>query len=198
MSVRPGEVFGRLTVLQALPDQRAECACSCGVRSVVRAGDLRSGNTRSCGCLSRDTTTNRSTKHGYYGSPTYLSWYAMKQRCLNPNWREYPRYGGRGIRVCDRWLAFEGFLADMGERPPGTSIDRIDPNGHYEPGNCRWATKAVQANNCRANRRITVGDETRTAAMWARHTGVPASAIIKRLRRGWEPSRAVSTPLQSR
>lgn len=97
----------------------------------------------------RSSLSSKMTRHGLTGSPTYNTWASMKQRCLNPNSPKYRLYGGRGITICDRWLKFENFLADMGERPPGLTLDRIDNDGDYEPGNCRWATSTQQIANRR-------------------------------------------------
>jgi hypothetical protein len=162
-----GRQFGRLTVIaEAGRDQRKVtwlCSCDCGATVVVRGTVLRNGHTRSCGCLKRELTSRRFTgnktrrHHVVHGHTTgrrasreYKSWAAMKQRCQNSNHEHYPYYGGRGITVCQRWLgSFENFLEDMGPRPEGRTLDRVDPNGHYEPDNCRWATPQEQ----RANRR---------------------------------------------
>lgn len=149
--IEPGERFGRLIVLHSDGSRNGNrafaCQCDCGgVVSEVLGCNLRSGRTVSCGC--------RKTTHGHAGTRTYRSWAAARYRCTDPDRPDYDRYGGRGIAFCSRWREPDGrgflnFLADMGERPEGTSIDRIDPDGNYEPDNCRWATAVEQ----RANRR---------------------------------------------
>lgn len=143
-----GQRFGRLTAVTPLPANGTngtpwECRCDCGTLTVVPSGRLRTGRTRSCGCLWRDALR----LHGYTGSPTYNSWASMMSRTANPRDAHYPKYGGKGIRTCPAWHDFRVFLSDMGERPDGTSLDRIDGTRGYEPGNCRWATPLQQARN---------------------------------------------------
>lgn len=154
-----GDRFGRMVVVR-LHDPGAsgrhaswECRCDCGKTSVAQGSKLANGNTKSCGCLRRELGIAANTTHGRARTPTYRIWVLMRYRCFNPKAKPYKYYGGRGITVCDRWLSFQNFFDDMGERPSGMSIDREDNDGNYEPGNCRWATPKEQRANQR--RRVT-------------------------------------------
>ena len=137
------------------------------------------------------------TTHGMYRTPEYRAWKNMKARCFNPNHKDYPNWGGRGITVCDRWLNLDNFLADMGSRPTAKhSLDRIDNNGDYSPENCRWSTRVEQQNNTRYNRLITIGNDTRTIAQWENKMGYGRGVIYNRLEDGWSEFDAVMTPVR--
>lgn len=149
----------------------------------VQASYLRDGNTRSCGCLKRETNAKRLTRHGMAGTRVFNTWVNMRQRCQRKTGPEWENYGRRGITVCDRWQTFENFLADMGEPPPGMSIDRIDNNGNYEPGNCRWATPTQQSRNRRDTVRVVVDDETRLRADLVDTSEIPRTTLRRHIDR---------------
>ena len=166
MTIGIGQRFGRWTVLgpgpsvirkERSPRPTWVCRCACCNERVVLAQSLLNGCSKSCGCLSREiaaiTSARTKLRHGHSRisgeSRTYTSWQAMRRRCLNPRSTQYAYYGGRGVSICQRWETFENFLADMGERPNGRSLDRINPYGNYEPSNCRWATSFEQTHNRR-------------------------------------------------
>jgi hypothetical protein len=149
--------FGRLTVIEEHPVRALDghviwlCLCDCEATTLVAGHSLRAGDTNSCGCLCKEETGDRFRLHGGSGDPEYLSWLSMKRRCLYKKDKDYHRYGGREISICAPWLSsFEQFKADMGIRPLGTSLDRINNEGNYTPENCKWSTPKEQANNRRA------------------------------------------------
>ena len=172
--------------------------CMCGSRSVKEIDSVRRGLTRSCGCLDaerkrlRGTAAGRRSKtHGMSTTRAFKTHSQMLQRCLNQKHRAYPRYGGRGIDVCERWRSFENFIEDMGHPQLSESLDRIDNNNGYSPENCRWATRLDQANNKRNNVKLTIDSETKSVSEWCRKASIATSTVYNRLKRGWPAKEAV-------
>lgn len=191
-----GNVFGRLTALR--PGQKRGiyyfwlCRCTCGNTLEVRGSALRHGEAQSCGCLRKENSIAAIATHRKSKSGVYSSWNSMMQRCHNHTHDQYPRYGGSGIVVCEQWHNFENFFRDMGDRPAGMTIDRIDGEKNYEPGNCQWASKKEQANNRKNNKPIAFNGRSMNAREWGKETGIPWQTIDGRLRRGWSVERALT------
>lgn len=197
-----GQVFGKLTVVRFLGTDKNRaavwrCRCECGGTHDVVGNVLLRGAVRSCGCLRLGLGAPNKT-HGMKGTLVYGVWNTMKQRCSNPNVRGYENYGGRGIEVCRRWMKFENFYEDMGDRPEGTSLERRDNDGDYTPRNCFWATKEVQVKNKRNNRYLTANGKTLHMAEWARRLGCSPAAILARLATGMSEEEAVTKPIPAR
>lgn len=193
-----GARFTRLLVLERIANARNgargyRCQCDCGATINTTAGLLVSGHTKSCGCLKRETKSR--LKHGGKGTTTYKRWRSMRSRCTNKKDSSYANYGAKGVTVCDRWIhSYENFLADMGECPSETmTLDRIENELGYEPGNCRWATSTEQNRNRSNNRMLTLNGETECIATWAERTGIDKANISNRLRLGWTVEKALTT-----
>lgn len=201
-----GLMFGRLRVLSGAGRNRHgqplwKCACTCGQVCTILQAQLRSGRTQSCGCLQRQRTSQANTKHGHRrggkhkDSPEYRTWLNMLRRCSDPKDKNFPRYGARGISVCEEWRkSFVRFLADMGPKPsPIHSIDRIDNDGSYAPHNCRWATPREQTLNSRVARILEHRGLSLCLTEWAERLGITQQALSWRLRNGWERQLALTT-----
>lgn len=184
-----GNRFGSLVLLERTTKKGHDwlwlCRCDCGSTSQVTAGNLRSGNTRSCGCRRTRVRKESKTIHGRSRQRIYWIWTGMLARCHNSASPAYGNYGARGIVVCDSWREFANFYRDMGEPLPGQTIDRINNDGPYSPENCRWASRSTQSRNTRANTVVTIHGVSKCIADWADDLGVPAARLSARLRLGW-------------
>lgn len=205
-----GKRFGRLVVTEAWKEKEkrrdnnhtvCRCVCDCGNCVTIPSDRLKTGKTRSCGCLKSESSSSRAllrnVKHGWSRTKLYKTWRDMKYRCEDPNKQRYKNYGGRGISVCKEWdESFECFRDWALENgySVGLTIDRIDVNGNYEPSNCRWATKEEQGGNKQNTRWVTAFGETKTLREWSERYGIKAATIEARLLNGWLQEEAVSSP----
>lgn len=197
-----GQRFSRLLVVSFshIKNRNAvwNCLCDCGNECQVRGSRLRSGDTKSCGCFQIE----QSIKHAYIDGLSYHPlrklYQNMISRCCNPNTKDYHNYGGRGITVCARWReSFANFLEDMGERPEGYTLDRIDNEGSYSPDNCRWASLLQQSNNKRSNRYLFYNGKNLTMKQWSTLMGVNKVTVSRRIRAGWSIERALTQPVKT-
>ncbi len=197
-----GSIFGKLTVLgyagkelttNGNPHHYWFCKCECGNVTKVVACSLKAGKSNSCGCLSF-WFNNKPAKTRVDGKrrKIYSIWVGMRQRCENPKNKRFKYYGARNITVCERWKSFENFLADMGDKPEGLSLDRIDNNKGYYKENCRWATQKVQCNNSSRNRLITHDGKTQNITQWAEELGITKNKFYYRINHGWTIEKIIS------
>lgn len=202
-----GKKFHYWTVLRAAPRRkpyrsRWVCICRCGKQKEVNEYHLLDGKSTSCGCYSTKLLLqriknglNRSPSHkGLQKTRAYGTWRQMKSRCYYPSNISYKEYGGKGITICKRWLSFENFYRDMGERPIGMSIDRINPFRGYSPSNCRWATSKQQGRNKKNTIKVRFRGELRSVRDWCDELGLPLYRTIERIKKGWPPHKAFTLP----
>jgi hypothetical protein len=187
-----------LTFIEKIPGTRkANYKCDCGADTTAYTYDVKSGNTKSCGCLRKAVSSERSKTHGHKSngkrSTTYVAWVNMKRRCSDIHGRDYANYGGRGITVCERWQTFENFLTDMGEPSAGETLDRIDNSLGYSKDNCRWVSRAVQNLNKRSCVRYELNGKNQTLAEWARETGINRTTLWLRIKNGVPLGLALTT-----
>jgi hypothetical protein len=200
-----GRKFNRWTVIasaapidcpsKSLP--RWLCKCECGEIRPVIAGSLKNGSSQSCGCLTRERSSEKHTKHGQCTRPEYAVWQAMNARCFNPNNPRYADYGERGISVCAEWRDFAVFIRDLGDRPSARhSLDRIDNSKGYEPTNCKWSLPHDQMTNRRCTRFVDVDGVKIPLATLAHEHSIPANTLRFRILNGWSLTDALSTPVR--
>lgn len=188
-----GERHNRLTATKLIKRATWLFTCDCGNTIELFQSQVLAGSYKSCGCLKKEVEVG-ATKH-----PLYHLWNGMKARCNYPSHIGYKTYGGRGIKVCDRWMnSFEAFVTDMGPRPSGATLDREDSNKDYEPNNCRWATRREQAENTRRNQYLEANGERLTISQWSRKLGVRQQTLHRRRHRGWTDEAIINTPIGTR
>jgi hypothetical protein len=190
-TVGPFKILDRVKVGSRY-DYRVQCFCG-AVKVMQKVNLLRA---KSCGCLTKSLISKARTRHGQTDSPTWKTWKSMLDRCELRAHKSFKDYGGRGIRVCDSWRTYENFVADMGARPDGMQLDRVDNSKGYEPGNCRWSTPKQNCNNRRSSRYLEFKSERRTVAQWARSSGMSPSTLFKRLEDGWSIEKALTQPVK--
>jgi len=199
-----GKKYNRLSVIRSAgksADRKVLwlCKCDCGQLCSVEGNFLRSGRKIDCGCGESARRSGSQTTHGMSKTATYKSWCGMIERCENESNKRYSSYGGRGIRICDRWRqSFEFFVEDMGIRPDGLSLDRIDNNGDYEPSNCRWANARGQARNRRSNIWVEYQGDRLLISDWAKRLGIQRTTLEYRKKAGWTDKEIIETPLSAK
>lgn len=201
-----GKTFGRWTpkyeLTQDLKHRRYfHCVCVCGKERGVTLTGLRTGKSTSCGCYASEVKSRVHKKHGMYGTSEYQAYHGMIRRCTDPKRHDYPNYGGRGIKVCERWLeGFENFFADMGRKLVSTlTIERRDVNGNYCPENCYWASKEQQQRNTRRSNWYTYKGEAKTLPQWAELFKISQNNLWQRIEvYGWSVERALEEPVTKR
>ena len=197
--IKVGDKYNRLTAIKFIEMRKEQgqywlFRCECGIEKVLWVQGVKRGGIKSCGCLNDESFLKRITKHNKSRTNIYRIWCSLRGRCFNKNSKNYKNYGGRGIVVCEEWLGengFENFYKDMGNRPEGKSIDRIDNNGNYCPENCRWADIFQQANNKRTNHLLTYNNKTQNVSQWADELGIKYNTLMARLRYGWSIEKAL-------
>jgi hypothetical protein len=196
-----GKRFGRLVVLHRVGTKRGQadwtCQCDCGKKRTIVSLHLRDGRATSCGCLHRERLVESAKTHGMSNTGEYKIWKGMIRRCTDKKCKTYPDYGGRGITVDKRWMSMSAFYEDMGRRQPGMTIGRKNNDLGYSKDNCRWETSKQQSRNTRRTVRITAFGETKSASDWAEDNRCkcPYTALVQRIRAGWEHQDAISTPI---
>ena len=186
--------MSQLAFIAKLKHPNALYKCSCGSFHIARSSQVKHGRVKSCGCLRSATTGARNTTHGKFGTPIYSVWNGMVDRCHNPNSQAFRNYGARGITVCDSWQKFENFYIDMGDAPPGLTLDREDNELGYSKTNCRWVAVETQQNNKRSNVVLQFRGESLNVTQWAKKLNVPRQLIYDRLRQGWSTERTLTEP----